>query len=137
MVAVVAEMTGGVIADHLVIWLSPFKERSTVITGERGCFIADTLRADLTFYANGVVDTEWELVQAFRGVSEGDMTRFALSKREPLVVEHERFRDAVQGKETDIVTLEQGLRTVEVAAAILEAAATGRAVSTAIAQEHG
>ena len=137
MVAVVAQMTGGVVADHLVNWLSPFKERSTVITGERGCFIADTLRADLTFYANGVVNTEWELVQAFRGVSEGDMTRFALSKREPLVVEHERFRDAVLGKDADIVTLEQGLRTVEVAAAILEAAATGRVVSTAIAQDQG
>lgn len=137
MVAVVAQMTGGVIADHLVNWLSPFKERSTVITGERGCFIADTLRADLAFYANGVVNTEWELVQVFRGVSEGDMTQFALSRREPLLVEHERFRDAVLGKEADIVTLEQGLRTVEVAAAILESAATGRVVSTAIAQERG
>lgn len=137
MVAVVAQMTGGVIANHLVNWLSPFKERSTVVTGERGCFIADTLRADLTFYANGVVTTEWELVQAFRGVSEGNMTRFALSKREPLLVEHERFRDAVLGKDSDIVTLEQGLRTVEVAAAILEAAATGRVVSTALAQERG
>ena len=134
MVAVVAQMSSGVIANHLVNWLSPFKERSTVVTGERGCFIADTLRADLSFYANGVVNTEWELMKAFRGVSEGDMTRFALGKREPLLVEHERFRDAVLGKDADIVTLEQGLRTVEVAAAILEAAATGRVVSTPVAQ---
>ena len=130
MVAVVALLTGGVVANHLVNWLSPLKERSTVVTGERGCFIADTLNADLTFYANGVVNSEWEFAQAFRGVSEGDMTRFALAKREPLLVEHELFRDAVLGQDTDIVTLKQGLRTVAVATAILESASTGLVVST-------
>lgn len=125
MVSAVAGLAGGLVANHLVNWLSPFKERSTVITGERGSFVADTLTADLTFYANGAVDTEWEALRAFRGVAEGDMIRYAIPKREPLLVEHERFRDAVDGKETDIVTLEQGLRTVEVAAILLESARTG------------
>ena len=32
---------------------------------------------------------------SFRGVSEGNVTRFALAKREPLRVQHENFRDAV------------------------------------------
>ena len=36
----------------MVNWLSPFKQRETVITGERGAFVCDTLTADLTFYAN-------------------------------------------------------------------------------------
>ena len=112
--------------NHLVNWLSPLKERSTVITGDRGCFVADTLTADLTFYANGAIDTEWEALRAFRGVAEGDMVRYAIPKREPLLVEHERFRDAVEGKQTDIVTLRQGLRTVEVAAG---GAGVGRARS--------
>ncbi len=53
------------------------------------------------------------------------MIRYAIPKREPLLVEHERFRDAVEGKETDIVTLRQGLRTVEVAAAVLDSARRG------------
>lgn len=75
-------------------------------------------------------------MQAFRGVSEGDMTRFALAKREPLLVEHELFRDAMLGKDSGIVTLAQGLRTVEVAAAILESAATGKAVSTVQPESH-
>lgn len=128
MVAVVGQLADGTMVNHLVNWLSPLKERSTVITGDKGCFVADTLTADLTFYANAAIDTEWEALRAFRGVAEGDMVRFAIPKREPLLVEHERFRDAVEGKESDIVTLRQGLRTVQVAAAALRSAADGSTV---------
>jgi len=129
MVSAVAGLGGGLMANHLVNWLSPLKERSTVITGAKGCFVADTLTADLTFYANGVVGAEWEALRTFRGVSEGDMIRYAIPKREPLLVEHERFRDAVEGKDSDIVTLRQGMRTVEVAAAVLRSAKTGSIVA--------
>jgi UDP-N-acetylglucosamine 3-dehydrogenase len=129
MVAVVGQLSEGTMVNHLVNWLSPLKERSTVVTGDLGCFVADTLTADLTFYANGARSTEWEALRAFRGVSEGDMVRYAIPKREPLVVEHERFRDAVLGAATDIVTLRQGLRTVEVATAVLEAAERGVTVA--------
>lgn len=128
LIVVVGELDGGAVVNHLVNWLSPLKERSTVITGERGAFVADTLTADLTFYANGAVPTEWEAVSAFRGVVEGDVTRFAIPKREPLLREHEQFRDAVLGKESDIVTLAQGMRTVEVAAGILASSKDGGAV---------
>lgn len=130
MVVVVGELDSGTVVNHLVNWLSPLKERSTVVTGQKGCFVADTLTADLTFYANGAVTSEWEAVRNFRGVSEGDMTRFAIAKREPLLVEHERFRDAVAGTGDDIVTLRQGLRTVEVSAAVLRSADEGVTVST-------
>ncbi|MDX3237757.1 Gfo/Idh/MocA family oxidoreductase [Streptomyces sp. ME03-5709C] len=125
MVAVVGQLADSTMVNHLVNWLSPLKERTTVVTGERGCFVADTLTADLTFFANGVQDTEWEALRAFRGVSEGDMVRYAIPKREPLLVEHERFRDAVLGMPSDIVTLRQGLRTVEVSAAVIESAGNG------------
>jgi UDP-N-acetylglucosamine 3-dehydrogenase len=133
MVAAVGQLSDGSMVNHLVNWLSPLKERSTVVTGDKGCFVADTLTADLTFYANGAIDTEWEALRSFRGVAEGDMVRFAIPKREPLLVEHERFRDAVEGKESDIVTLRQGLRTVEVSAAVLESARTGATVAIASA----
>ena len=52
MVAAVCQLANGTMVSHLVNWLSPLKERSTVVTGDRGCFVADTLTADLTFYAN-------------------------------------------------------------------------------------
>ena len=134
LVTVLGELDCGVIANHLVNWLSPLKERVSIVTGERGCFVADTLTADLTFFANGSTRTEWDAVSAFRGVSEGDITRYAIPKREPLTVEHETFRDAVDGKsDAGIVTLRQGLRAVMVAEAVLESARSGETLPIATA----
>lgn len=128
MVVASAELEGGIAVSHIVNWLSPAKERVTVVTGERGMYVADTLTADLTFYANGVVPTEWESVSAFRGVSEGDVIRFAIPKREPLRTELEAFRDAVLGEGSEHVTLAQGLATLRVAEAVLTSAADGATV---------
>jgi len=122
LVAAVGQLADGTVTSHLVNWLTPFKQRETVITGERGAFVCDTLTADLTFYANGTQDTTWDDVANFRGVSEGDVIRFAIPKPEPLRVEHEAFRDAVLGKEADIVTMRQGLNTVRIADQMLAAA---------------
>ena len=94
-------------------------------------------RADLTFYANGTVATEWDAIAQFRGVSEGDVIRYAFAKPEPLRTEHEAFRDAVLGKESDIVTMRQGLATVAVAEAVLATATTGLAVSLGGGADRG
>lgn len=122
LVAAVGTLADQTITNHLVNWLSPLKERTTVITGERGTLVANTLSADLTLYVNGSVETSWGEVQQFRGVSEGDVIRYAIAKPEPLVVEHEQFRDAVLGKVADIVTLDQAVATVRVAEAMLDSA---------------
>ena len=117
MVAVVGELENGII---------------TIVTGERGSFVADTLTADLTFYANASVDTEWDAVASFRGVSEGDVIRYAIAKPEPLRTEHEAFRDAVlglPGATERIVTMEQGLATVRVASAMIESANTRQVIT--------
>ncbi|WP_136036564.1 Gfo/Idh/MocA family protein [Microbacterium sp. K35] len=129
MITVTGRLGNGVIVNHLVNWLSPMKERITVVTGDRGTFIADTATGDLTFYANGTIPLEWESMLAFRGVSEGDITRYSFAKREPLRVEHEAFRDAVLGKPNDVVTMEQGLRTLEVVEGALSSAANGASVA--------
>ncbi|MBB0992403.1 Gfo/Idh/MocA family oxidoreductase [Dietzia sp. SLG510A3-30A2] len=129
LVAVVGKLSGGTVTNHLVNWLSPLKERTTVITGEKGAFVADTLTADLTFYANGSIETMWDEISQFRGVSEGDVVRLAFAKPEPLRVEHENFRDAVLGKRADIVTMAQGLKTVKVAEAINQSAAEQRTIT--------
>lgn len=128
LVTIVGELQGGLVTAHTVNWLSPFKERQTVISGEKGAFVADTLTGDLTFHANGIIETTWDDVAIFRGISEGDVVRFAYSKTEPLRAEHEAFRDAVLGKDADIVTMQQGRATVEVADAVLESSRTGETV---------
>jgi predicted dehydrogenase len=129
LVNIVADLEDRTIASHNVNWLSPFKERRAVILGERGALVADTLTADLTLYVNGSIPTEWDDMAKFRGVSEGDVIRYAISKPEPLRTEHENFRDAVLGKDVDIVTLQQGLNTVKVAEAVLESAKTGSTIN--------
>jgi len=134
MVAAVGELENGIITNHLVNWLTPFKERITIVTGERGSLVADTLTADLTFYANASVQTEWDAVASFRGVSEGDVIRYAFAKPEPLKVEHEAFRDAVlglPGANENIVTMEQGLATVRVASAMIESSHSGSVITIA------
>ncbi|MGO1489459.1 MAG: Gfo/Idh/MocA family oxidoreductase, partial [Arachnia sp.] len=84
--------------------------------------------ADLTFFANGTVENTWQDLAQFKGVSEGTVVRYAFSKPEPLMREHENFRDAVLGKDADIVTLAQGLNTVRVAEAAIESANTGKTI---------
>lgn len=128
MITIMGRTASGVIVNNIVNWLSPMKERLTVVTGEKGAFVADTSVGDLTFYANGTIDSEWASVSSFRGVSEGNITRYSFAKREPLRVEHEAFRDAVLGKKTDVVTMAQGQRTLVVVEAALDAARTGVAV---------
>jgi predicted dehydrogenase len=116
----------------IVDWLSPAKVRRTRVLGERGMLVADTLTADLTFYANGKIGditADWPASQALRGVSEGDMTRYALSRREPLLVELEAFLDRLAGDEdAGIVSLQEGLETVACAEAVLTSAAAGETV---------
>ena len=129
MVAATCQLSGGLMSSHLVNWLTPTKERLTIVAGEKGMFVADTLTADLTFFANGSVDTTWDDIAQFRGVSEGDVRRFAIAKPEPLRVEHEQFRDAVLGKPADIVTLEQGAAVLRVCEAMIESARTGRFIA--------
>jgi UDP-N-acetylglucosamine 3-dehydrogenase len=119
----------------IVDWLSPTKVRRTRVLGERGMLVADTLTADLSFYANGTVASEWAETQSLKGVSEGDMTRYALARREPLLVELETFCDLVAG-DTDaaVVTLSEGLETVIVAEAALASSRTGTTVALASLQ---
>jgi predicted dehydrogenase len=134
LIAVSGQLGDGTVVNHLVNWLSPMKERVTIVTGERGCFVADTLTADLTFFANSSESPvrPWEAMQAFRGVSEGDMVRFAFPKPEPLRTELEAFRDAVLGLDRGldrIVTMRQGLAVVGIAEAVLDSAAAGGSLS--------
>jgi UDP-N-acetylglucosamine 3-dehydrogenase len=121
LVAVSGLLRDGTITSHLVNWLSSMKERIITVTGERGCLLANTLTSELWFHRNGSVTTDSPASPPFHGASEGDLIRYAVAKREALSVELENFRDAILQKSADIVTLRQGVDTLEVAEAILAA----------------
>jgi UDP-N-acetylglucosamine 3-dehydrogenase len=119
LITIIGEFENAVVASHIVNWLSPMKERITVVTGDQGTFIADTLRADLTLFRNGAVDHGWTELAQFGGMIEGDMTRFAIAKVEPLRAEHEGFREVLLGSSDPRCSLADGLRTVAVADALV------------------
>jgi UDP-N-acetylglucosamine 3-dehydrogenase len=106
-----------------VDWVSPRKVRRTRVLGERGMLEADTLNADLYFYENAEVGIVWSAAQQFRGVSEGNVTRYALQRREPLAVEHEAFLNLVSDRPgAAMVSLEEGAEIVTAADAVLRSA---------------
>ena len=129
LVLVTGRLRSDVAFNSVVDWLTPTKRRQSRILGDRGMLVADTLNADLTLYRNGSVTSEWPSIQALRGVSEGDSTRFALARREPLLVELETFVDLLEGDSgAAVVSLEEGLETVRCAEAVLASAVRGETV---------
>ena len=122
-------LANGIIVNHIVNWLSPLKVRETVATGEKGSVVANTLSGDLTFVANGDVRSDWDRMAVFRGVSEGDSIRYAIAKREPLRVEQENFRDRLWGRQSESVSMSEGVHALKVVEAMLESAVSGTTVA--------
>ncbi len=78
------------------------------------------------------MDIAWQTAQQFRGVSEGNVTRYALRRDEPLRVELETFLDLLSGHpDAEVVTLERGVEIVNVAETVIESARSGQALATA------
>jgi len=103
-------------------WLAPFKERNVLVIGEKGAFSAETLTSNLTFYKNGNFQITQTSLSHFTGVSQGDVISYEFEKPEPLLLEHENFRDHILGKKAEIITLDEGMNTVEISDAILKSA---------------
>lgn len=113
-------LTNDVVVSLNVNWLTPMKRRGVSVLGEKGAFVADLLAGDLYFYSNADIDSQWDQIAQLRGVSEGDMVRYAFPKREPLAVEHEAFMTAIaEGQAEGMVSLIEGVKILEVAEAII------------------
>jgi predicted dehydrogenase len=127
LVVVTGRLDNDIVVSLNVNWLTPAKRRTVTVLGERGALVADMLAADLTFFANADTPSEWDAMARLRGVSEGDMIRYAIRKREPLQVELEHFRNAVLGDpDAQVVTLAEGVEVLRVAESILATAASAR-----------
>jgi predicted dehydrogenase len=130
LVLAIGALESGTAFNIVVDWVSPTKVRRTRVLGERGMLEADTLSADLYFYENAEIRSAWSTTQQFRGVSEGNVTRYALRREEPLKVEHDAFLELLAGgANLGVVTLEHGVDVVRAAEAVLESAGTGQTVS--------
>jgi predicted dehydrogenase len=126
LVFVTGRLESGAAINLVVDRVSPTKIRRTRVLGEGGMLEADTLTGDLFFYENAQVLNDWPASQQFRGVSEGNVVRYALHRDEPLRVELETFLDMLDGRDADVVTLAQGVEIVRVAETVLESARVGR-----------
>jgi predicted dehydrogenase len=125
-------LVSGAAFNLVVDWVSPAKVRRARVLGERGLLEADSLTGDLFFYENGEMGVVWSAAQQFRGVSEGDVTRYALRREEPLRIEHETFLDLLDGRsDAGVVTLAKGVEIVEGAEALLRSASSGETVHVA------
>lgn len=119
----------GTVGTLTINWLTPTKIREILVTGERGLYRVDLLTQDLYFFENPVANgLEWDNLRMLRGVREGAMTRFVITKKEPLRSEQEAFLAAVRGEIPVAVTGQDGLRVVEIAQALIASGKDNRAV---------
>lgn len=104
-----------VLINHVINWLTPMKRRETTVLGQNGLLVADLLRSELRFYENGTQGSDWGAYMHFRGVTEGQMTKFAVPTREPLQSEHEAMIESVAGTGVqNICTLAEALEVMKV-----------------------
>jgi predicted dehydrogenase len=119
----------GAIGTLTINWLTPTKIRELYVTGERGMFRVDYLTQDLYFFENAIANSgDWETLQVLRGVSEGRMIRYVVTKKEPLRAEQEAFLAAVRGEAPVAVTGRDGLKALELAQAMVASGLEHRVV---------
>lgn len=120
LLAAILRFDSGVIGLLEVNWLTPTKVRQLTVTGERGMFVVDYLEQHLTLYENAQATERWPQLDVFDGVTEGNVTRFAIPREEPLRAQLTAFVRAVKGEAPVAVGGDEGLRVLELALAAVE-----------------
>jgi predicted dehydrogenase len=128
LLAAVIRFDSGVIGLLEVNWLTPDKVRQLTVTGERGMFVVDYLNQHLTLYENAQATEAWETIAIFEGVTEGNVTRFAIPRTEPLRAQLDAFVSAARGDAPVVVTGDDGVRAVRLALAAAESGSSGRPI---------
>lgn len=111
-----------------VNWITPTKIRKLQITGEHGMFSINLLTQELYFYKNNMSKINWEQMEVFKAVSEGDMTKIKIDLYEPLVLELRSFVNAVKNRQPMPVEGKTGLRALKIAQAMLVSGKTDRKI---------
>jgi predicted dehydrogenase len=133
-------LSDGTIGTLTINWLTPTKIRELFVTGEQGMFRVDYLTQDLYFYENATAHGyDWDTLRVLRGVSEGQMIRYMIPKKEPLRAEQEAFLAAVRDGSPVPVSGQDGLTALELAQAVVTSGSEHRMVvlSSGIVGEGG
>ena len=126
------KFANGVVGVLDINWLTPTKQRTLTVTGERGMFHADYIAQDLVLYTNPDAHEMWErpsLAAPVASVSEGEMIRFSVRREEPLVVELRAFADAVRTGGPPPVDPRDAMVALLLARKLVEAGETGSVVA--------
>lgn len=126
LLAATLRFESGVIGLLEVNWLTPTKVRQLSVTGERGMLVVDYLNQHLTLYENAHESASWPTLDIFDGVTEGNVTRFAINRVEPLRAQFEAFLALVRGEPSSAVTPAEGVRALTLALAVIESGRLGK-----------
>ncbi|MCC6618632.1 MAG: Gfo/Idh/MocA family oxidoreductase, partial [Chloroflexi bacterium] len=127
----IIKFANGVVGVLNINWLTPTKRRLLTVTGERGMYIADYIAQDLVFHANSDTAETWinrGAGAAITTVAEGEMTRRALRREEPLAVELREFARAVREGGSPPVDPADAMIALQLARLMVESARSGRAM---------
>jgi predicted dehydrogenase len=131
------KFANGAIGICDINWLTPTKRRTLTVTGERGMYVADYINQDLIFYANPEATETWEDRGAdgadppITSVTEGEMTRRAVRKAEPLAVELDEFVRAVRDGGPPPVDPRDAMIALLLSRKMIESARNGAVISGA------
>src|SRR3989338_7221320 len=114
----------GVLGILDVNWITPLKIREIYINGEKGMLKADYISQNLEFFGNSAYPSnDIDYSQTLMGISQGEIRKIPVDKREPLKVELEAFIDCIKNNKEPPVTGQDGLRALEIAETILKKSA--------------
>jgi len=109
-----------VLAILNVNFLSPVKIREISVFGKKGSFRVDYLNQDLYFYENrSFIDDAWQ------SVSEGDIKKITLFKKESLQAELESFVSCIRENKSPAVSGEDGLQALKIAHLLIDSSKNG------------
>ena len=114
-----------VIGTLNINWMTPTKVRELVIIGAKGMYLVNYLTQDLTFYENDAAQENWSSLDVLRGVGEGNVTQFKLSRQEPLYAELATFAKAVAEDQPPLVSGLDGLKALAWAQATVKSGLEG------------
>ena len=120
--SIVGRLENGAIASLDVNWLTPTKIRELRVVGEGGMYLVNYLRQDLTLYRNGELEPGFDAIATFAGVSEGEVVRHPIPRKEPLVAELEAFSQAILSGGPAPVPVSEAIEALRLAEAILGSA---------------